>query len=51
MLYMGKRAPVMFEFRNVKGHIEVFLNGEFVLSADTYQEAKSELKEMEEEVG
>ena len=33
----------MYEFRNVKGHIEVFLNGEFQFSADTMKEAKDEL--------
>ena len=35
----------LYEFRNVKGHIEVFLNtdGEFQFSADTMKEAKDEL--------
>lgn len=37
-----------YEFRNVRGHIEVFLNGEFQFSADTMAEAYHELKEMEE---
>ena len=34
-----------FEFRNVHGHIEVFLNGEFQFSADTREEAVQELRE------
>lgn len=36
----------MYEFRQVKGHIEVYLNGEFQFSADTIQEAKEELSNM-----
>lgn len=35
----------MYEFRNVKGHIEVFLDGVFQFSADTLKEAEDELKE------
>lgn len=35
----------MYEFRNIKGHIEVFLNGEFQFSADTISEANTELKQ------
>ena len=35
---------IMYEFRYVDGHIEVFLDGEFQFSADTMQEAYSELK-------
>ncbi len=37
-----------YEFKNVRGHIEVFLNGEFQFSADTMAEAYHELKETEE---
>lgn len=37
----------MFEYRNVKGHVEVFLDGEFMLSADTLQEAKREVEKLE----
>jgi len=35
----------LYEFRNVKGHIEVFLNGEFQFSADTIGEAHKELEQ------
>lgn len=34
----------MYEFRWVKGHIEVFKNGVFQFSADTMKEAKDELE-------
>lgn len=34
----------MFVFKNVNGHIEVFLNGEFQFSADTMYEAYNELE-------
>jgi len=38
----------MVEFRNVKGHIEVFKDGKFQFSADNRQEAEKELEnEME----
>lgn len=33
----------MYEFRYVRGHIEVFLNGEFQFSADTIMEAEAEV--------
>lgn len=33
----------MYEFRYVRGHIEVFLDGEFQFSADTMREAEDEL--------
>ena len=36
---------MMYEFRYVKGHIEVFLNGEFQFSADTIGEAHKELEQ------
>lgn len=32
----------MYEFREVMGHIEVFLHGRFQFSADTIAEAKKE---------
>jgi hypothetical protein len=35
----------MYEFRCVRGHIEVFLDGEFQFSADTMKEARDELAE------
>ena len=31
-----------YEIRNVKGHYEVYCNGEFICSADTEAEAESE---------
>lgn len=34
-----------YEFRNVKGHIEVFLDGKFQFSADTKGEALKEIKD------
>lgn len=37
------------EFRNVNGHIEVYLDGVFLLSADTIAEAMRELREEENE--
>lgn len=33
----------MYEFRHVRGHIEVYLCGEFLLSADTEAEARKEV--------
>ena len=38
----------MYEFRYVRGHVEVFLYGEFVLSADTKAEAIRELELLED---
>ena len=38
----------MYEFRNVRGHIEVFLNGVFQFSADTEREAREELDKHDE---
>lgn len=35
-----------YEFVNVHGHVEVFKNGEFILSADTRAEAEKELEEV-----
>jgi hypothetical protein len=37
----------MYEFRQVKGHIEVFLDGVFQFSADTLREAEMELAQYE----
>lgn len=47
--YRGKRAEIKmkYEFRNVNGHVEVFLNGSFLFSADTKSEALAEIAEME----
>lgn len=36
----------MYEFRYVRGHIEVFLHGVFQFSADTKREAQKELELM-----
>jgi len=33
----------MYEFRYVKGHVEVFLNGVFQFSADNMEEARREV--------
>lgn len=33
-----------YEFRNVRGHVEVFLHGSFILSADTMAEARREIE-------
>ena len=35
----------MLEFRYVRGHIEVYRQGEFLFSADTMSEAREELEE------
>lgn len=34
----------MYEFRMVRGHVEVFLDGVFQFSADTIAEAHEEIK-------
>ena len=34
---------IMYEFKNKNGHVEVYLNGVFQFSADTLEEAMSEL--------
>ena len=37
----------MYEFRNIRGHIEVYDDrGRFVLSADNEREARDELEDM-----
>lgn len=33
-----------YEFRNVRGHVEVFLRGSFIFSADTMAEARREIE-------
>ena len=35
----------MYEFRYVEGDNEVFLNGQFQISADTMREARKELEQ------
>ena len=39
----GKERPVMYEIESVRGHVEVYLNGEFCFSADTRSEAEAEI--------
>lgn len=37
---------IMYEFRNVRGHIEVYDNrGQFLFSADNEREAREELED------
>jgi len=35
----------MYEIKWVSGHIEVFLNGRFLFSADSMKEVRDELKD------
>ena len=41
----------MYEFRWVRGHVEVFPHGQFQFSADTIEEAMRELNFITEEGG
>lgn len=34
----------MYDFKSVMGHVEVYLDGEFLFSADNMSEAKNELR-------
>ena len=34
-----EEKAITYDFRNVRGHVEVFANGEFQYSADTMKEA------------
>jgi len=36
-------CPNMYELHFVRGHVEVYLNGEFCFSADTRGEAEAEI--------
>ena len=38
----------MVEIRNIRGHIQVYMNGRFLFSADSEREAREELREYEE---
>lgn len=38
----------MYRFYYVRGHVEVFRGSEFILSADTKEEAVRELRELED---
>ena len=42
----GKECPVMYEIESVRGHVEVYLDGEFCFSADTRSEAEREIAEL-----
>ena len=42
----GQERPVMYEIELVRGHVEVYLDGEFCFSADTRSEAEREIAEM-----
>ena len=35
----------MYDFKSVKGHIEVYYNGKFLFSADSVEEAEREIAE------
>ena len=37
-------GDVKIEYRNVRGHVEVFIDGAFCCSADTLSEAKKEME-------
>ena len=37
----------MYDFRNVRGHVEVYLHGSFLFSADTIEEARREIARKE----
>jgi len=39
----------MYDLRNIKGHIEVYVGGEFILAADSYAEALDELSALDKE--
>ena len=42
----SEREFHMYEFRNVRGHVEVYDNrGQFLFSADNEREAREELEE------
>lgn len=40
----------MYDFRNVMGHVEVYLHGTFLFSADTMEEARRELETYETDI-
>lgn len=40
----------MYDFRNVRGHVEVYLHGSFLFSADTMEEARRELVNYEADI-
>ena len=40
----------MYDFKNVRGHVEVYLHGTFLFSADTMEEARRELATYETDI-
>lgn len=36
----------MYELRSVRGHVEVYLDGVFCFSADTWREAEEEIADL-----
>lgn len=38
----------MYTFKNVSGHVEVYYNGKFLFTADTYEEAQEEVETLKE---
>ena len=40
---LERKCPAMYELEYVRGHVEVFFNGEFCFSADNRREAEAEL--------
>ena len=49
MVYVkGEGVKIMYEFRNVKGHVEVYQDNVFQFSADNDIEARKELEILEE---
>lgn len=48
MIGTRKRKGVsqMYELEFVRGHVEVYFNGEFLFSADTRKEAEEEIEQL-----
>ena len=48
MIGTTKRKGVsqMYELEFVRGHVEVYFNGEFLFSADTRKEAEEEIEQL-----
>lgn len=40
-------GDVKIEYRNVRGHVEVFIDGAFYCSADSISEARKETEDIE----
>lgn len=41
-----KECPAVYEIEFVRGHVEVYLDGAFCFSADTWGEAEREIAEL-----